>query len=515
MPPEPSAEDEQNIRAMLQVLMADIETELLAVEDGFEYALDHRAGFSGSSPPRSASSVPDAGAVSAADVEQLLEAWTLEEQANLQAGWDDRSEPAADADADADLLKTTTRAAAADDPVFFLYSLFPKLSRETLVRRLAASNGQLETMLEELLNEEFLAAENSPYVGVHLSDADLDLETGLDAGVRNGSTGGASRKTRRKREKAAEKAAHVLNLTDVLHRKRPESPMLAKMMPTVAYNSAETNRWANLDSSSSYLAVLLHVEPGRVTSAYHRFDSSLPLAIEYLLNDLELERPFYDMADNERLLSELSLVLPDYPLASLIRLLSATNGDPSDAMDLKVKLEEIAREEGSLIMNGLFGFGGGGDDRRVVVLQEHSTLKPLRDAPTIIPAPGGWRKVATRLPSAGSSSSKSSGRDSSRSGGSSHASIPAGPFNAADYSAADCAFHANDFLTQRNDAYRTAAKSFQQGGNGMRGAALYFAEQGRELDRKKRLWEERAAFALVGERRYVPALRLLSRRAPS
>jgi hypothetical protein len=55
-------------------------------------------------------------------------------------------------------------------------------------------------------------------------------------------------------------------------------------------------------------------------------------------------------------------------------------------------------------------------------------------------------------------------------------------------------------LTPGSIENRSAARHFQIGGVG-RGSAFYFAEEGREMDRRKRIWEARAAFAIVGERR--------------
>lgn len=288
--------------------------------------------------------------------------------------------------------------------------------------------------------------------------------------------------------------AIVLSLTDVLHRPKPSSPsMAAATLP----NDGPPNRWVTLDSTTGYLAALMHIPPGRVTSAYHRFDSSLPLAIESLLNNLEAERPFDSLPDADRLLSELATVLPDHSMAGLVRLLSATEGDASDAMDLKVKLEEIAREEGSPLLNGLFGFGGGGDKRRVAVVHSNSTLEPILPTPLLVATPGGWVKVANvaARPTSTLSSTISARKRSNAPRGTAS-------FSSEHSSSLDCQAHALIYLEKRNEAFRSAAKHFQSGGSG-RGAAWYWAETGREMDRRKKVWEARAAFALVGERRYV------------
>lgn len=65
-------------------------------------------------------------------------------------------------------------------------------------------------------------------------------------------------------------------------------------------------------------------------------------------------------------------------------------------------------------------------------------------------------------------------------------------------------------MEKRNNAFRTAARSFQRGGVGERGAAGYWAEVGRDYERERRKWEERAAKAVVAERRYAVTFCALS-----
>ena len=501
---------------MLQLLSADVELEI-----GLSFGFD-RVESDSPRPALATPSPPDSHEGFSAtlptqdEVERLFASWTLEESSSSDK-WDsstldsstnpslDGHDPPVDYDP-----KDSTPA----DPLSFLASVFPKLSRTTLASRLDQNAGDLETMVEILLNEDFIASaeEQSTFVG----ESDFDYD---DYGLENGivplakldhlSTGGGARKAQRKKEKSYAKASQVLNLTDVLHRSASPVPS-ATATPATTFSPLDSNRWVTLDSTAGYLATLLHLPPGRVTSAYHRFDSSLPLAIESLLDTLETERPFDELPDHERLLAELSIVLPDSSTAGLRRLLCATEGDSSDAMDLKLKLEEIFREDGSALMNGLLGFGAGGDSRRVVVVHEGSTLESALKTKRVVPSKQGWTKITSpKEPlSSNSSSNRSSSNTSSRYASTSTASSSLNP--TAGLSSTDCAYHANDYLTKRNDAFRSAARAFQAGGT-QRGVAWYYAEAGRELDRKKRAWEQRAAFAVVGERRSVCRTALVDR----
>lgn len=469
---------------MLTALSVDVEFEIIALEHGI--------GEEGQQDFASVLSSTDV--ISSEEVDRLFEAWTIEE-----AQWMGSSEGSAtDESSLMDRLDLTAEGTNSnfDDSVNFLSSVFPKLRRSTLFSRVEETP-DLETLMELLLNEEFISAtENTFPDAPAFNFADFEMETGMkEMGIAAG--GGAARKKARKREKTALKASQVLSLTDVLHRSPVPSPAIASLtaiLPNVFHAPSDTNRWINMDSTSSYLALLLHIPPGRITSAYHRMDSNLPLAIDSLLTTLENERPFIEIPDHERLLTELSIVLPTHSLSGLMRLLSATEGDPSDALDLKLKLEEIAREEGSLLMNGLFGFGGGGDKRRVVVVQENSTLKPIIDAPTIIPGFQGWKKVSASSSSGSTSSSRYASSSTTNTSFSSTIFIPS------DWSATECENQADEYLTKRNDAFRAAARAIQLGGVNRAGAG-HFAEQGREYDRKRKIWEQRRAFAVVGERR--------------
>lgn len=368
-------------------------------------------------------------------------------------------------------------ATIAEDPVAFLSAVFPKVSTATLASRLREEGSSLETLLEILLNEDYIAATT-------LNRAHYE-EVGDVGGKRNAE---GTTRLQRKKEKSVLKASKVLSLTDVLHRPTPRSASPSGWGSVIS--KPDSNRWVTLDSTANYLATLLHISPGRVTSYYHRYDSSLPLAINALLDALQLERPFISLLHSDEIYSTLASILSSSPPTVLYRLLSATDGDVSDALDLQVKLIEMEKEQGNLLSNGLIGFGAGGDSRRVVVVHEESTLEPIRFTPLVVPKMvnegGGWRKI---IPSSSAFPLPSSSR------------LPPLDSSTDRSTSKECEVMALEYLVKRNEAYRAAARHFQVGTATAKGSAAYFAEEGREMDRRKRVWESRGSFAVVRERR--------------
>lgn len=369
-------------------------------------------------------------------MESALEAWSFEE------GWDGGVEEVEEVQGE-----------GGDDPVAFLASVFPRMSLSALRSRFASSK-DLETLVEELLNEDYIS-----------SDSSASSSASTSSSVPS-SPGPWLTSKQRRRLKTSAKASQTLSLTSV--HSRSSSPLLTAVAPTpLAVAQPLANRWISLDSTSHFLSTLLHVPPGTISSVYHTHDSSLPLTIHSLLSSLSLSRPFSSLPLAEPSRESLQLLLPSLSPLRIETLLSATDGDVSDAFDLHLFIEGTERAEGTLLQNGLVGFGA--PSARVL-------LPPVTAAAAITGA------------------SASAIRDlEGASGGKAEEA----------YSAAECAALARGYWEKRNEAFRSAAKHFQQGGGG-RGTAWYWAEVGREMDRRKRRWEARGAFAVVGERRCVP-----------
>ena len=377
-------------------------------------------------------------------MESALEAWSFEESwdGGVEEVWEVQGE-------------------GGDDPVAFLASVFPRMSLPALRSRLVSSK-DLETLVEELLNEDYIS-----------SDSSASSSSASTCSVAS-SSGSSLTPKQRRRLKTSAKASQTLSLTSV--HSRSSSPLLTTVAPSpLAVAQPLANRWISLDSTSHFLSTLLHVPPGTISSVFHTHDSSLPLTIHSLLTSLSLSRPFSLLPLAEPSLHSLQLLLPSLSCSRLETLLSATDGDVSDAFDLHLFIEDTERAEGSLLQNGLVGFGA--PSARVLLPAITATASlPLASASAIRDLEGAAGGKAEDA-----------------------------------YTSAECAELARGYWEKRNEAFRSAAKHFQQGGGG-RGTAWYWAEVGREMDRRKRRWEARGAFAVVGERRCVWYLSGLGKR---
>lgn len=417
---------------------------------------------------------------------------------------------------DNDASSSTPATSYDDTPLGFLATVFPRLSRDDLESKLSEGNGDVETIVEVLLNEDLIARERDDWIYA-------DQYGSASEHRRDESSETPMSRKERKAAKAAAKASHTLALNDVLHRAPPPQSKRAPPSPRPESDSApatpsggarprpifpahdEPNRWVTLDSTAMYLARLMRIPAGRFTSAYHRSDASLPLAVEQLLTDLAHERPYEDIRAGEEYMLQLAGLL-DHRRSEdeMRRLLSATQGDVSDALALSRKLQDIEREHGSLLANGYFGLGAEDTSRRVALVSDRSTLRPIVPTQVARPTHEGWRKVQSRKrlgevdadPSGVQQPVRLPRRDEME------ANDDAGL--ATRYSSAECMALAQDYLERRNERYLMAAKHWQRGRGGTsgeQGAAWHYSEEGRELDRRRRLWEERAAFALVNERK--------------
>ncbi|GAA5874653.1 hypothetical protein JCM3774_004774 [Rhodotorula dairenensis] len=393
-----------------------------------------------------------------------------------------------------------------DDPLAFLASVFPHIELaqlEAKINEASAANassdatatasaaaprpGDLEALIEDLLSQDLITS---------LTEADAEAAAAANAPAPDPDRFADLSKQQKRRVKAAHKAANSYSLTSTPHVSYasaaaavragdPGSGAAAAVaaVSTLAAAPNGANAWVSFSSQASLLATLLHLPPNRITSTYYQQHSSLTLTISHLLTQLAREREFDQLANALELRAQLRLIVPPSRASDndLEVLLSATEGDLSDALDL----HHFIRDVEALVGTNL-------------------TLSSLvaRDLPTegSTAAGGGGRGADfTLVPSTAARR-----RATANSSSSLLASATAAGGQGADgrYSYEDCASLALDYLVKRNEAFRTAARSYQRGGRGERGAAGYWAEKGREYDRERRKWEERAARAAVGERRH-------------
>lgn len=445
---------------------------------------------------------------STTEVENALNAWTLAEERKVEVGELEGSAAEGQAEGEGEATQKEPAALESgrkeghlrvgedeDDPILFLSSVFPSKSNTVLQDRFALAS-DLETLVEELMNEDYIASSSSSSNTDYSSDYSSESSSSTSTSTSAPTPISSLTKQQRRRLKASTKASSTISLTDVLHRLPPPAPPpLVSKLTTTPLSSAPKSRdntWVTMDSTSSYLAALLRIQPGRITSLYHRENCSLTLTVSALLTSLISERPFSALPSTA--LPSLRVVLPFLPREQLELLLSATEGDVSDSIDLQSFLEALEAREGTLIQNGLLGFGASRSQGGAEV--DHGK-KRLMTGP--IP-PGSLASLGV------SSSSNSRGevdwnliKNKTKFEANKRALNSLSPSSR--YTAEECQALALDYLIKRNDAYRSAARAFQKGGGSDRGAAWYWADIGREMDGRKRGWEEKAAFALVGERR--------------
>lgn len=390
-----------------------------------------------------------------------------------------------------------------DDPLAFLASVFPHIELAQLETKIqeatkakqqaqgavtggtgeAAAAGpelsDLEALIEDLLSQDLITS---------LTEADAEAAAAENAPAPDPDRIADLSKQQKRRVKAAHKASHSYSLTSTPHGSYTPSvgqaPEDGRSASALASAPSGANAWVSFSSQASLLATLLHIPPTRVTSTYYQQSSSLPQTISVLLTQLASERVFETLPNALELRTQLRLIVPPGRASDddLEVLLSATEGDLSDALDLHHFIREVESKVGtSLTLSSL------------VSHDSPAGAGSTPGTPGAIPGtPDGFSLVpgaAARRPPAVATTAVGSER----------------------YSQRDCVALALEYLVKRNEAFRTAARSFQRGGVGERGAAGYWAEKGREYDRERRKWEERAARATVGERRCVPSPYSLSR----
>lgn len=468
-PDEPSAEDEAALRTTLSALAADVDTEERAGHESQRESRD-TASVEGATPAPAGRRRrafdgrlhDDGNSAATSELGSALEIWSLDDPAGERPAsrgeqfWDgSRVSTTSDESADGrDLSAYAPPSDAPDDPLAFLASVFPEVDLGVLEKRLAEADGDMEHLVDDMLSEGFIDG--------------MDDETPAAPVVDK--TAAAADKIARRKAKQALKASTKLSLTSpALHhipsplaavQDRDHAPSAISLAPT------STNRWASISSHAEHLSSLMHVSAARITSTYHACSSSLPLTVSTLLHRLAHERPFAELESAHDLKMQLGAILPKISGPTLEVLLSATEGDLADAMDLQHAIDEIERTDGKLTWSELIELEAASDPAIVLVRDSRRTT--------------GTNGTST--PDSAISSGSFMGNDEV-------------------YSYRDCVVHEQDYARRRESAIRSAMRHYKRGGNAQRGAAYYWAEEGRILDGKRRIWSERAAKALVRERR--------------
>lgn len=388
-----------------------------------------------------------------------------------------------------------------DDPLAFLASVFPDVDMQILESKIAtarkSSSSQapfpthdLESLIEDLLSQDLITSLiDDDSNAAQLANPPPDFEAEAIAVLS---------KSEKRRLKQAQKAKNSFSLTATTSAPpspRPSRPTTAvetvrqsaTPVSALARAPSTTNAWTSISSHASHLSSLLHIAPTRISSVYYKNSASLPLTLAVLLKELSHERPFDSLPFSTELSSQFRLVLPRLTTDDEIKvLLSATNGDLSDAIDLKRFIADLEEQQGKVLAYNemvapfdpsacLQSTSSGGHSR-------NSSAGSVEFTPVL---PGSRLTGGGQLPSASATQNKP-------------------------YSSDDCYTLSEEYLEKRNNAFRTAARSFQRGGVGERGAAGYWAEVGRDYERERRKWEERAAKAVVAERRYAVTFCALS-----
>jgi hypothetical protein len=385
------------------------------------------------------------------------------------------------------------------DPLDFLRSVFPDEDSAFLKHRLQADNGDVGVSRRPPFASTVFT-DTAPFAFQRVVDFLLSRDyppEKLIPGVANSdsaSDGGSQvpmRTPKNRKNNNKRGAKQTISLTDVRRRtlrssktaEPPEASSSSTLSSAAASDDVSDdtrNKWVALDSNALYLARLLHVSPGRVTTYFHRSGSSLTVALDRLLDELERERPYDSLEAGDVLLVELHSVFPDKPVDLLRRLLCATKGVVEDSIDLLWKLEDVVRREGMPLAHSL------------TTVVRRPPVQPTTTTAGTFSRESDWKSIPLRHSPTTDQRIKAE----------------------ANMSAEECASIAVEFRNKRDEAYRTAVRHYKSstGGNGTRGTAFHYAEVGREHDQKRRHWEMRAATALVKKRRWVGARFSCSRR---
>ncbi|GAA5907544.1 uncharacterized protein JCM6883_001240 [Sporobolomyces salmoneus] len=376
-----------------------------------------------------------------------------------------------------------------DDPLAFLASVFPDIDVSVLESKISTARRQsdrktpfpsqdLESLIEELLSQDLITSlidddSNAALLANPPPNFEAEAQMVLS-------------KNQKRRLKQEQKSKTSFSLT--ANPGIPSSPAYQQLDPMIAAARGVTtsalskapstsNAWASISSHASHLSSLLHVPATRISSLYYKNSASLPLTLAVLLKQLSHERPFEAIPFSTELSAQFRLIVPRATSEDEIQvLLSATDGDLSDAIDLKRFISDIEEDQGK-------------------VLAYNEMVAPF-DPSLALASEGGH----SRNSSAGSIefSLVGTSRNGTPALGSRNTPLAS---STKPYTSEECYALSDEYLEKRNNAFRTAARSFQRGGAGERGAAGYWAEVGREHEIERRKWAERAAKAVVTERR--------------
>ncbi|KAM0786301.1 hypothetical protein ACM66B_001779 [Microbotryomycetes sp. NB124-2] len=464
--PEPSRDDERQLRATLQ--------SLALAADGQE-ALDNQTSeqrsndvdcshHQGHAPEIERTQTPSSAHNSAvSELGERLEVWDLTNDSKTrlsptQRFWD--ASMASTTSGDSEEYLSDAERAIPDDPLALLASLFPSIGLDKLEQQLANAGRDLDKCVEDLLSVDLLHQLEE--------EEKAEQEKSLSATVQKPSV--ATDKQAKRRVKQAFKAANKISLTSPAYGSAsgPPSPAFQAAFPAsqtaISLAAPSSNRWASISSEADQLASLLHVPSTRIASTYHACSSSMAHTLSTLLNQLVAARPFSEISGGAELEVQLADILPETSIDERRMLISATEGDLSDAMDLDRKIKEVEAVEGKLTWSELVSNESSNNASSAVYSSNMNRPRRKPEAPTETAINGAHDADSTA------------------------------------YSVRECAAMEADYSQRRETAIRNAMRHFQRGGTAQRGAAYYWAEQGRELDAKRRVWAERHARALVRER---------------
>lgn len=222
--------------------------------------------------------------------------------------------------------------------------------------------------------------------------------------------------------------------------------------------------WIKTDSTILYLSQLLSVPPGTLSSLFYSNNNSLPLAVSKILDQAEAYHEA--IPEEEQKLVRIRELFPNSPLEPLRRCLYATEGDIPKTVELYKVLEDIHARDGTPLAHGL-------------LLQ----AKPYRQKPTALAAAPAAQHLAQQMTSSPVLHRTRSDRPPT---------------------AQECLLIANTIRSRRDDAYRSAARTWRgKSALGNSGVAAYWADHARQLDREARQWELKAARETVEERRKI------------
>lgn len=263
------------------------------------------------------------------------------------------------------------------------------------------------------------------------------------------------------------------------------------------------------EATLAHLAALMDAPLRTVTDAFAKQRESYVLTIETLLDSFERSRPFdkltFQPPVHDELEQEPNRPLEAHPVIVVLnslfpdqqdlqlwrRLLCGSNGHLEAAVDLHMLQKQLVKQHGSVLQASLLQAAADPARFNINPLTTTSALKK------------GWADVGARKPEA-----PVTWLDISPESPMSYASATVDtPSSSTQLNRRECEARAQEYRDRRNAAYKSAAEAFAKGknnqgakGQGMRAAAAFLAERGRELDALAKKWDSAAAHSLVSER---------------